>query len=273
MLSYALAPLRAALLVLHLLLGLLLVCGVHPFVSLATRNCINRNWSAWLVRLCGARLCVSGVPLNSEIAATGVLPGSRGRLLLANHVSWIDIFAIAAALPARFVAKSEIGEWPLLGALVTRAGTLYIERGRRHAVADTNEQMLKHMRAGESVAVFPEGTTSRGDTLLPFHSNLLAPALKGGSEVWPVVLHYTDGRAFSDAAAFVGELTLVGSLAKVLVARRLQIEVAFLPPLDARAYETRHALARDARAAMLAQITSRGADQSIPGASDCGHST
>lgn len=262
MLSVALAPLRAALLVLHLVLGLLLVCGVFPLSTLQTRNRINRNWSVWLVRLCGARLRVSGVTLDAQLASTGVLPGSRGQLLLANHVSWIDIFAIAAALPARFVAKSEIGRWPLLGALVTRAGTLYIERGRRHAVAGTNDKVLAHLRAGESIAVFPEGTTSRGDTLLPFHSNLLAPALQGGAAVWPVVLRYTQRGEFSDAAAFVGELTLAGSLAKVLTTRSLEIEVAFLTPLDAAAYDNRHALARDAREAMLAHMNASSSTNS-----------
>lgn len=253
--QYALAPLRVVLLVLHLALGLFFVCGVYPWVSLPTRNRINRHWSVGLVRLCGVRLRVSGVRLEPPLAATGILSGSRGQLLLSNHVSWLDIFAIAAALPARFVAKSEIGQWPLLGALVTRAGTLYIERGRRHAVADTNDRILQHLRAGESVAVFPEGTTSRGDTLLPFHSNLLAPALQGGSAIWPVVLRYTQRSQFSDAAAFVGELTLVGSLMRVLTARGLEVEVAFLPPLDAAAYDNRHALARDARAAMLAHAS------------------
>lgn len=267
MLGYALAPLRAALLVLHVFFGLLLVCGVFPLVSLATRNRIKRKWSVWLVRVCGARLRVSGVALDALLAATGVLPGSRGQLLLANHVSWMDIFAIAGALPARFVAKSEIGQWPLLGALATRAGTLYIERGRRHAVAGTNDLVLQHLRAGESVAVFPEGTTSRGDELLPFHSNLLAPALQGGAAVWPVLVRYTQRGAFSDAAAFVGELTLVGSLAKVLTTRGLEVEVAFLPPLDAAAYANRHALARDVREAMLAHLSafaSNGEDGSPP---------
>jgi len=271
---YALAPLRAVLLVLHLLLGLAIVYGVFPFCSLPARNRINRWWSGWLVRLCGARLRISGTPLDAQLAATGLAPGSRGRLLLANHVSWIDIFAINAALPGRFVAKSEIGRWPLLGALVTRAGTLYIERGRRHAVAGANDRVHAHLRAGESIVVFPEGTTGRGDDLLPFHSNLLAPALQGGAEVWPVVLRYTERGAFSDAAAFVGELSLVASLGKVLVAERMEIEVAFLTALDAAAYDNRHALARDARAVMLAHIVTRSGDaQSAPGARDCGQST
>jgi len=251
---YALAPLRAALLVLHLLLGLAIVYGVFPFCSLPARNRINRWWSGWLVRICGARLRVTGRPLAPELAATGITPRSNGRLLLANHISWIDIFAINAALPCRFVAKAEIGRWPVLGALVTRAGTLYIERGRRRAVAAANDTMQAHLVAGESVVVFPEGTTTAGDRLLPFHSNLLAPALEVGCAAWPVALRYTEGGERSDAAAFIGDMGLVTSLGRVLVARRLEIEVALLAPLHSPEHPTRHDLARAVQAELSAHL-------------------
>ncbi len=98
--------------------------------------------------------------------------------------------------------------------------------------------------------MFPEGTTTRGDRLLPFHSNLLAPALEVGCPVWPVGLRYTQRGRFSDAAAFVGDMGFVTSLANVLVADDLEIEVTFLPALDAAAYENRHTLARAAHAAL-----------------------
>jgi 1-acyl-sn-glycerol-3-phosphate acyltransferase len=251
---YALAPLRAVLLVLHILLGLAIVFAVFPLCSQARRNRINHWWSGIVVRACGARLRVSGQPLTEGLRCTGIAPGSNGRLLLSNHVSWIDIFAINAAMPCRFVAKAEIGRWPIIGSLVTRSGTLYIERGRRRAVAATNDTVQAHLRAGESIVVFPEGTTTRGDRLLPFHSNLIAPALEVDCPAWPVGLRYTERGAFSDAAAFIGEMGLVTSLAKVLVADRLEIEVAFLAPLDAAAHENRHTIARAAHAALSAHF-------------------
>jgi 1-acyl-sn-glycerol-3-phosphate acyltransferase len=199
-------------------------------------------------------LRVSGQTLSDELARTGMTPGSHGRLLLSNHISWIDIFAINAAMPCRFVAKAEIVRWPIIGGMVGHSGTLFIERGRRRAVATVNEAVQGYLRAGESIGVFPEGTTTRGDRLLPFHSNLLAPALEVGCPVWPVGLRYTERGMFSDAAAFVGEMGLVTSLANMLVADDLEIEVAFLPALDAAAYENRHTLARAAHSALSAHF-------------------
>lgn len=251
---YLLAPLRAVLLLLHILLGLALVYCAFPFCKLPARNRINRWWSRWLVRICGARLRVTGQPLPPELAATGITPDNIGRLLLANHISWIDIFAINAVLPCRFVAKAEIGRWPLLGALVTRAGTLYIERGRRRAVAAANDTMQWYLKLGESVVVFPEGTTTAGDRLLPFHSNLLAPALEVGCPAWPVALRYTQRGVRSDAAAFVGETTLVTSLARILVARGLEIEVALLAPLSGAEHRSRHDLARAVQAELSTHL-------------------
>jgi 1-acyl-sn-glycerol-3-phosphate acyltransferase len=245
--GFVLAPLRAVLFVLHVLAGLAIVLIVFPLAGLPTRNRINRAWSRALVAICGARLVVDGEPIPPHIRSTGLEAWSLGRLVLANHVSWIDVFAISAAMPCRFVAKAEIGRWPLLGALVTRSGTLYIERGRRHAVASTNHRVRDHLKAGESIVVFPEGTTTDGATLLPFHSNLLAPAVEIGAPVWPLAIRYTDGGRPTDAAAFIGDMGLLTSLARILVARDLAIRITVLPPIDVEAHGNRHAVARKAR--------------------------
>jgi 1-acyl-sn-glycerol-3-phosphate acyltransferase len=245
-----LAPLRALLFALHIVAGLATVLVVFPLVRLPTRNRIIRCWARMLVAVCGARLQVDGVPLPPAVRATGIDADGRGRLVLSNHVSWIDVFAIDAALPCRFVAKSEIGRWPLLGALVTRSGTLYIERGRRHAVASMNRAVREHLQAGESVVVFPEGTTTDGSALLPFHSNLLAPAVEIGAPVWPLAIRYTNGGAPTDAAAFIGEMGLVTSLARILTARDLTVHITVLPPIEVVAHGNRHAVARAAREAI-----------------------
>jgi 1-acyl-sn-glycerol-3-phosphate acyltransferase len=167
-------------------------------------------------------------------------------MLLANHVSWIDVFAIHASVPSCFVAKAEIRDWPLLGTLVTRVGTLYIERGRRQAVASMNRRVGERLLRGETVAVFPEGTTTDGRSLLPFHSNLVAPAKEAGAECWPVALRYSESGEHSIAAAFIGDIGLLASLWRILVARRLQIEVAFLEPVPAVGERDRHHIAEAA---------------------------
>ena len=252
---YVLAPLRAVLLAVHILIGLGIAFIAFPLSGTqARRNRINHVWSHWVLRLCGARLRVSGQPLGDELASTGMTPGASGRLLLSNHISWIDIFAINAAMPCRFVGKAEIVRWPVVGAMVKHSGTLFIERGRRRAVAEVNDAVKGCLRAGESIVVFPEGTTTRGDQLLPFHSNLLAPALEPGCEVWPVGLSYRERGQFSDCAAFIGDMGLVTSLINVLLADRLEIEVAFLPALPESAHANRHVLARAAHAELSAHF-------------------
>ncbi|MCX7901979.1 MAG: 1-acyl-sn-glycerol-3-phosphate acyltransferase, partial [Burkholderiaceae bacterium] len=184
-LRYLMAPLRTLLLLAHVLDGIAITALVFPWLAPARRNAIVRAWSRGLLRLAGARLRIAGAPLPAALAREGLLPGTKGRLLLANHVSWIDVFAILSTLPCRFVAKAEIRRWPLLGWLVTLVGTLYIERGRRHAVAAINQRVRERLAAGEAVAVFPEGTTTDGSTLLPFHAILLAPALDGEAAIAP----------------------------------------------------------------------------------------
>ena len=234
------APLRILLLLAHVLTGIAIAAAVFPWLAQSGRNRIIRRWSHLLLAICGARLRVTGLPLPPAIARTGIEPGSRGRMLLANHVSWIDPFALNASLPSRFVAKAEIGAWPLLGTLVTLVGALYIERGRRHAVASMNHRVRDRLKDGETVAVFPEGTTTDGRSLLPFHSNLVAPALEVGAECWPVAVRYTEDGAPSSAAAFIGEMSIVASLWAILVARRLQVEVAFLEPVPTAGDRNRH---------------------------------
>jgi 1-acyl-sn-glycerol-3-phosphate acyltransferase len=248
------APLRIVLLLLHVLAGIGIAAAIFPWLAQTRRNRIIRAWSHLLLAICGVRLRLEGLPLPTAIARTGVEAGSTGRLLLANHVSWIDVFAIHAAVPSRFVAKSEIRRWPLLGVLVTLVGTLYIERGRRHAVATLNRRVRDCLGQGETVAVFPEGTTTGGDAVLPFHSNLIAPALEVGTECWPVALRYSENGVPSTAAAFVGDLPLPASLWNIVVARRLQVEVAFLDPVPTTGDRNRHHVAEVAAARIAAWL-------------------
>lgn len=254
MLPALLAPLRLAALAVHIAAGLAIAALAFPWMPQPRRNPIIRLWSRWLVAVCGARLTVAGVPLDSQLARTGVAEWSTGRLLLLNHVSWIDVFALLAVLPSRFVAKSEIGRWPVLGALVTLVGTIYIERGRRHAVAAINHRVREHLKQGETIAVFPEGTTTDGSQLLPFHSNLIAPAVEVGSEVWPVAIAYTNSGKRSTAAAFVGEMGLITSLWNIVRARNLTIDVALLPPIVLGDERNRHHIAHMAQQAIAAHL-------------------
>src|SRR5256885_5991843 len=238
------APLRMLILLLHIIDGIVISGLLFPLLDQPKRNRIIGAWSRGLLRICAMRLIVTGSPLDPQLARNGVLAGTPGRLILANHISWIDVFALLGTFPSRFVAKAEIGRWPMIGLLVTLVGTLYIERGRRHAVAAMNQRVRDRIRSGESVVVFAEGTTTDGFSLLPFHSNLIAPVLEIGCEIWPVALRYTDCGVQTSAAGFVGDVGLVTSLWNILIARDIAIEVAVLPVLTATADYTRHQLAQ-----------------------------
>ncbi|MBW8313713.1 MAG: 1-acyl-sn-glycerol-3-phosphate acyltransferase, partial [Hydrogenophaga sp.] len=154
-----------------------------------------REWSRQMLRIMGVELVVCGTP-----------PANGPVLLVANHISWLDIVVMNAAQPARFVSKADVKHWPVLGALITGAGTLYIERESRRDAMRVVHQMAERLRAHDTIAVFPEGTTGDGRSLLPFHANLFQAAISANAPVLPVAMTYVDGAsgARSDAPLFIG---------------------------------------------------------------------
>ncbi len=225
--------------VLHVLHGMLVMALRFPALDAAGRQARIQWWSAGLLRAVGVDLQVRGVPR----------PGAT--LLVANHVSWLDIAALHAAVPqARFVSKADVRHWPLLGWLVAGAGTLFIERERKRDALRVVHAMADALRAGETVAVFPEGTTGPGPELLPFHANLLQAAIATASPIQPAVLRFADARQrFSPAVEFVGDTTLLQSLWRVASARGLVAHVDLLLP-QASAHADRRALAEHLRVCM-----------------------
>ncbi|AZY50354.1 lysophospholipid acyltransferase family protein [Bordetella avium] len=239
--------LRAMLVLPWILFGLFCVSLVYRLLNAGQRAALNRFWSRWLMRLCGVRLSIKGEP-----RMTGAV------LWVANHVSWIDIFVVNAVRATSFVAKSEIRSWPVIGWLAAGAGTLFIERTQRHAVHAMGESIHDCFARGEAVGLFPEGTTSEGFELRPFHASLFEPARSAKVDVQPLVLRFMHRGKRSGFAAFVGEETLLANLWRVLGTTGLTVEVVFLPPLPTFREDgspcTRLELARQAREAILAQL-------------------
>jgi 1-acyl-sn-glycerol-3-phosphate acyltransferase len=221
---------------LHVLHGMLVMTR-FPALDASGRHERIRWWSAGILRHMGLTLQVSG---------TG--PRAGATLLVANHISWLDIMALHAAAPqARFVSKADVLKWPLLGWLIRNAGTLFIERERKRDAVRVVHAMAEAMRAGDMVAVFPEGTTGAGPELLPFHANLLQAAIATGTPVQPAALRYADAeQRFSAAVEFLGETTLLQSLWRVAKASRLQVHVTLLPPQGTE-HADRRALAEHLR--------------------------
>jgi 1-acyl-sn-glycerol-3-phosphate acyltransferase len=166
----------------------------------------------------------------------------------------MDIFAIDAVLPVRFVAKSEIRSWPVFGWLSERVGSLFIERARRHDTMRINTLVSEAMSAGDVFAVFPEGTTSDGSGVLKFHASLLEPALAVDAVIQPVAVRYECGIGMLCLnAAYVGEDSLWESLLKITGERRIDAHVWFLDPVPSSNLHRREvaAAAREAIAATL----------------------
>lgn len=172
-----------------------------------------------------AMLGILGIALRVH----GERPRGGPVLLVSNHISWLDIIVIHATRHCRFVSKSEVGAWPLLGRLATGAGTLYIERASRRDALRVVHTMAERLQAGEVLAVFPEGTTGDGQQLLPFHANLLQAAIAVDAPLQPLALHFEDCRthSFSRAPCYVGDDTLLQSLWRTLCAEPLQAVVSY----------------------------------------------
>lgn len=187
---------------------------------------------------------------------THALPAAlSGRCLLAsNHISWLDIFLINAVLPATFVSKAEVAYWPLVGRMCTRAGTLYLERGSKSAMRRANQKITHMLGAGALVAICPEGATTYGDALLPFHAALFQPAVDAGALVLPAALGYRDARAqLCKSAGYVGEDSLLESVWAIVSTRRISALVNFSAPIDTtglRRRELAHATAEAIAAAL-----------------------
>jgi len=166
---------------------------------------------------------------------------------VSNHVSWLDILVINAVHPVRFVSKADVRAWPLIGWLVACAGTLFIERERKRDALRVVHQVAEALKEGQTVALFPEGTTSLGDGLLPFHANLLQAAIATATPLQPVALAFADAdHDPSPAAAYVGDTHLLASLWAIVTAADLRARVQWLSP-EAAGHADRRLLAQHLR--------------------------
>lgn len=217
----------------------------YPLMKPQRRRLALQRWSARLVRHLAALLTVHGDP---------PLPDAAPYMLVANHVSWLDIFVINAAVPTRFVAKSEVRTWPVVGWLCVKADTLFIERERRRDLARLDEVLVNALRDDAGMGVFLEGTTTDGTTVLPFHSSLLRPAQQVNVPVVPVAIQYrrSDGSICTEAA-YDGDKSVLDTLRLMLTQREIHVHIHFLPPLTAVGVH-RKVLAQQARELIVQRL-------------------
>lgn len=217
-------PLRIAFrtvsLFLHLTWALVLATLVKfDFIGRLNPERLAHRWQRRLMRIMGIRLVVRGLPLTGA------------RLTMANHVSWLDIPLIGACTPTRFVSKSEVRDWPIAGWLADASGTFYLRRGK-HGTRPLIGKLVPHLKAGGSIVIFPEGTTSTGEDVLAFHSRLFAAAIESGMPVQPVAVRYGPGDNGETIAPFVGDDDLASHVLRMLRNRHLTAEVIFGAAID-----------------------------------------
>lgn len=205
----------------HLLVGVWTLQLHFPRLSREQREMRVQAWALELLALWGVHLKVLGQPVLSGPA-----------LMVSNHISWLDILVMHAACHCRFVAKSEIRHWPLVGALTTAGQSLYIERASSRDAMRVVHRMRDALLAGDVLGVFPEGSTGTGEVLLPFHGNLLQAAISADVPLQPVALRFIDplSGAPSLAPCYVADDTLVGSIWRTLRAPALRACVRYGQP-------------------------------------------
>ena len=193
----------------HVFKGMAVVLLRFPRLSPDQQQARVQVWSAEMLALVGVTLEVRGEPaINGPV------------LLVANHLSWLDIPVMHAARYCRFISKSDVRDWPIVGTLATAAGTLYIERASRRDALRMVQSMHDALTEREVLAVFPEGTTGDGRVLLPFHANLLQAAISAEAPVQPIGVRFVDRSTgeTTHAASYIGDETLLGSIWRTLVA-------------------------------------------------------
>lgn len=214
----------------HIGRGLWIVALRFPTLSTDEQHAHVQAWAVQLLAHAGVHLRIVGQP-----------PVSGPVMLVANHLSWLDIPVMHAARHCRFVSKSDVQGWPLIGTLATAAGTLYIERSSRRDALRMVKLMQEALERGEVLGVFPEGTTGDGRTMLPFHANLLQAALLADAPVQPVGLRFADraSGATSFAPSYIGDETLIGSIWRTLTAPPLEAVVHYGAPETAQGRDRR----------------------------------
>lgn len=202
-------------------------------------------WYRGLLSILGVKVRVSGSPCADAV------------LWVSNHVSWLDIVLLGACRPLTFVAKREVGNWPLVGFLAKGTGTLLVRRGDLSSSGLVADRMTWLLRQGQAVALFPEGTSSTGATVLRFHARLFGPAVRVGARVQPVAIRYYG--AGSEHVPFVGEDDFLPHLWRLIGERRIAVALSFCPPVAASG-KARDELAVLTRSHVVSELGGEPAD-------------
>ncbi len=209
----------------HTLVGVMTVSLVFPLA--------NKSLKLWLIKWWCKHLLAA---FNMRITAHGYIPSGNqamtSSMVVANHISWIDIHVLNSVVPLRFIAKSEIKSWPVIGYLAKKVNVLFIDREKRQDAGRIVDITSRSLTDGDNLCVFPEGTTTDGTTMMPFKSSIIQAAIHARAMIYPVAIRYPnpDGSA-NTAIAYAGETTMKESMLKILSQKNPVVELHFLAPI------------------------------------------
>ncbi|MDP3170200.1 MAG: lysophospholipid acyltransferase family protein [Polaromonas sp.] len=205
----------------HIAGGIWTIVFRFPRLAQHEKEARVHAWAQAMLRGVGIELAQQGMPVAQGPA-----------LLVANHLSWLDIVVLHASRYCRFVSKADIRHWPLVGTLAGGAGTLYIERESRRDAHRVVHHMVERLRLGEVLAVFPEGTTGDGISMKPFHANLLQAAISADAPVQPLALRFVDADTGQTnfAPRYIDDDSIFVSIWETLCVPRLRAEVTVGQP-------------------------------------------
>ena len=222
-------------LVLHIVVGVVLTAFFAGLLRQSVNQVFFRRLITWWLR---------SVPRILGLQVKTVGQPAAGVLMVANHISWLDIPLLGGATNLRFLSKKEVRDWPVIGWLADHAGTLFIERGKAGAAGEASHTILQTLRTGHSVLLFPEGTTTTGDDLRTFHARLFAPAFEASVAVQPIAIRYPAANGLTHPLVpYVGEQSLMSNLRGLLGEKGLTAEIHFLPPISTEGLERKRVAA------------------------------
>ena len=218
--------LRASRVASHILVGVLVTIVLLPIVTKSSKLRITKWWSGRLL-----------VAFNLQVICHGHTPTNNERLsktiFVANHISWTDIQALNSIISLRFIAKSDIKNWPILRFLIKGANTIFIDRSKRQDAARTLNVAVLSLNSGDNLCYFPEGTTTDGTEIKPFKSSLMQAAIDANATIRPVAIRYPkpDG-SINTGVAYAGETTMLESIQSILLQQSPVVELHFLEPIQ-----------------------------------------
>lgn len=218
----AVRVLRIAHAALHLVRGLATIAVAFPFVSRRKREQLIRRWSNRLLAIFAMSKVLEGRVHERE---------GRGLVLVANHVSWIDIFVINAIQPAHFIAKAELARWPVIGWLIRGVGTLFIDRSSRRHLHDANRRIAGALERDDVVAIFPEGEVR--NQLGAFHGSLLQPVIDRNAPMQALAIRYFDGEGNRTTVTFYANRNFLQCIWRMTAEPRLKVHVTCAPAVPA----------------------------------------